>query len=61
MPLHKQKVHNAQNVLETKIVDGIQLVGNFADKGSEEEIEMYKNFLLASEMEIGDVKSSIMP
>ena len=49
--LHKQKVHNAQSVLETKNVYVTRLVGENDDESLKEELETCKHFLVNSDME----------
>ena len=51
--LHRQKVQNAQGVLESKNVVASELVGPIDNKISKAELQMGKFFLVDSEMENG--------
>ena len=51
--LHRQKVHNAQGVLESKNVDVTELVGPIDDQSLKEDLQKCKHFLVDSEMENG--------
>ena len=51
--LHRQNVHKAQGVLESKNVDVSELVGPIDDESLKEELQMCEHFLVDSEMENG--------
>ena len=51
--LHKQKMHNAQNVSKTNNVDVTHSIGEIDDESLEKDMETWKHFLVDSEMEIG--------
>ena len=48
--LHKQKVHNAQNLSKTKKVNVTHLLRGINDGSLKEDLETCKHFLVNSEM-----------
>ena len=51
--LHRQQMHNAQNISQNKNVDVTQLVGEIDNECFKEELETCKHFLVDSRMENG--------